>query len=76
MKLINFISNILTDSSGNASSKRITGFVLLGLLVMKVLEDNYTENDMEIIKYLLYAVCAVAGIVMAEFFNPKKEEKV
>jgi len=66
-----WLMNLITDQSGNPSSKRITGFVLLGMLVYKMIVKEHTPEDMQIIEYLFIAVCTLAGISVMEFFKKK-----
>ena len=69
--LINWIGKLMTDSSGNPSSKRIATFAIVFLLVKKVLNDPYTDNDMELIEQLLWATGAILGILTVEGFGKK-----
>lgn len=73
--ITNFIGKLLTDSSGNPSSKRVATFVVVFLLYHKIMQDSYTANDMTLIEQLLYAVGAILGILTVEGFGKKIGEK-
>lgn len=72
---MNWLLNLISDQNGNPSSKRLIGFAILGLLIFKIIKTEYSENDMQLIEQLLFAVCTIAGISLMEIFKVKKDTK-
>jgi hypothetical protein len=61
MKLINFIGKFFTDKSGNPSSKRLTGFTALGLVVVFALKSlSGVDINMEMF-YILVSLIGYTG---------------
>ena len=70
---MNFIKLILTDSTGNPSSKRAVMFVILGLIIAIVVQVQFlgkTLND-KIWEDLFYALMGTCGMVTSEFFTKR-----
>jgi hypothetical protein len=70
-----WIGKLFTDSAGSPSSKRVATFVIVFLLYNKVMQGNYTDNDMTLIEQLLYAVFAMIGILTIEGFGQLISDK-
>lgn len=60
---MNFIRGIFTDKNGNPSSKRLTGFVALGLIVLFSIKGAVGQTVNMEMYYILVGLAGYQGVL-------------